>query len=42
MIGFVLVYIFGIFIIFFDMFREVNQLSEEMGKEIEFVVILQV
>jgi len=31
-----------IFISSFDLFREANQLSEEMGKETEFAVTLQV
>lgn len=42
MTGLVSLYISGIFIISFDMFREANQLSEEMGKETEFAVTLQV
>lgn len=42
MTGLVSLYISGIFIISFVMFREANQLSEEMGKETEFAVTLQV
>ena len=42
MTGLVLLYISCIFIISLDIFREANQLSEEMGKETEFAVTLQV
>ena len=44
MTGLVLLYIscIHVSIISFDMFREANQLSEEMGKETEFAVTLQV
>ena len=42
MTGFILLYISCIFIISFHIFREENQLSEEIGKETEFAVTLQV